>query len=96
MATLSGFGKQGEIFVMLIEADLKQQIRAIFSTHLSMELPDDDADLLDTGIIDSLTMVDLLSHLETNYGFTVVMDELDIEYFRDLKSIAQYVQRSCK
>jgi len=81
---------------MLIEADLKQQIRAIFSTQLSIELPDDDADLLDTGLIDSLTMVDLLAHLETNYGFTVVMDELDIEYFRDLKSIAQYVQRSCE
>ena len=81
---------------MLIEADLKQQIRAIFSTQLSIELPDYDADLLDTGLIDSLTMVDLLAHLEANYGFTVVMDELDIEYFRDLKSIAQYVQRSCE
>jgi len=79
---------------MLTDADLTQQIRSIFSTQLSIEIPEMDTDLLDTGLIDSLTMVDLLAHLETGYRFTVVMEELDIEYFRNLNSIAQYVQRS--
>jgi len=79
---------------MLTDADLTQQIRSIFSIQLSIEIPDEDTDLLDTGLIDSLTMVDLLAHLETSYGFAVVMEDLDVEYFRNMKSIAQYVQRS--
>jgi len=79
---------------MLTDADLTKQIRLIFSSQLSIEIPDDEIDLLDSGLIDSLTMVDLLAHLESNYGFTVVMDDLDIEFFRSLKSIAEYVQRS--
>lgn len=81
---------------MLTETDVIQQIRSIFSTQLSIEIADEDTDLLDTGLIDSLTMVDLLAHLESNYGFTVVMEELDVEYFRNLKSIARYVQQSCE
>ena len=81
---------------MLTETDVIQQIRSIFSTQLSIEIADEDTDLLDTGLIDSLTMVDLLTHLESNYGFTVVMEELDVEYFRNLKSIARYVQQSCE
>lgn len=79
---------------MLTDTDLVKQIRLIFATELSIEIPEDDTDLLDSGLIDSLTMVDLLAHLENRYGFTVDMDSLDIEFFRTLKSIAAYVQQS--
>ncbi|MCP4509358.1 MAG: acyl carrier protein [Fuerstiella sp.] len=79
---------------MQTETSLIVEIRSIFSTQLSIEIPTLETDLLDTGLIDSLTMVDLLTHLETSYGFTVVMEDLDIEFFRTLKSIAEYVDRS--
>jgi len=79
---------------MQTETSLIVEIRSIFSTQLSIEIPTLETDLLDTGLIDSLTMVDLLAHLETSYGFTVVMEDLDIEFFRTLKSIAEYVDRS--
>lgn len=79
---------------MQTETDLIDEIKSIFTTQLLIEIPATDADLLDTGLIDSLTMVDLLTHLESSYGFTVVMEDLDIEYFRTLQSIAEYVHRS--
>ena len=91
---LECFANHADSFSMLTDADLTTQIRLIFSAQMSIEIPDEDIDLLDSGLIDSLTMVDLLAHLESSYGFTVVMEDLDIEFFRSLKSIADYVQRS--
>jgi acyl carrier protein len=79
---------------MLTDTVLIEQLKSIFSTELSIEINDECTDLLDAGIIDSLTMVDLLSNLEGRYGFTVVMEELDIEFFRNLQSIAEYVKRA--
>jgi acyl carrier protein len=79
---------------MLTDTVLIEQLKSIFSTQLSIEITDECTDLLDAGIIDSLTMVDLLSNLEGRYGFTVVMEELDIEFFRNLQSIAEYVKRA--
>tara|TARA_B110000467_G_C18229469_1_gene427781 strand:+ start:561 stop:806 length:246 start_codon:yes stop_codon:yes gene_type:complete len=80
---------------MKTETNVSHELHSIFSTQLSIEIPTLDTDLLDTGLIDSLTMVDLLTHLENTYGFTVVMEDLDPEYFRTLQTIAEYVQRSC-
>ena len=72
---------------------MNERIRQVFADHLHVEIPSDDVDLIDSGLLDSLLLVDLLVRLEKEFGFTVVMDELDLEDFRTVRSMAAYVSR---
>jgi len=50
--------------------------------------------LLDSGTIDSLAMIDLVVYLEDTFGISVATDDLIPENFSTLDSIAAYVARS--
>jgi acyl carrier protein len=77
----------------LPDVDLAKTICRLFADELAIEIPETDTDLVQCGLLDSLTLVDLLVHLERSFGFTVVMDELDLEDFRSVDRIAAYVDR---
>lgn len=49
-------------------------------------------DLLDSGIVDSMGILDLVGHLEQTYGVSISDDELMPENFRNVECIAQFVQ----
>ena len=53
----------------------------------------DDDSLLESGVIDSVTMVDLLSFLESQYGIQIDDDEMTPENFDALSSIVAFVER---
>ena len=67
------------------------EIRRIFSIKLFIEVGSVDADLLDTGVIDSVILVQLMPELETAFGITLSLEEVDIDDFRSVASIAQLV-----
>ena len=70
-----------------------QEIRRFFEEDLFMDAPGDDADLIESGLLDSLALVDILLRIEQAFGFQVVMDELNIEDFRTLRNISAYIAR---
>ena len=78
---------------MQTNTDLTTTICRLFADHLAIEVPSTETDLIEIGLLDSLAMVDLLVQLEREFGFTVVMDELDVEDFRSVERIAAYVAR---
>jgi len=51
----------------------------------------DTDSLLEHGVIDSLTMMDLIGFLERTYGIQVTDDELIPENFETLSAIAGFV-----
>ena len=73
--------------------ELTDTIVGIFSEHLAIDVPDETTDLIDEGLLDSLAVVELLLQLEGNFGFTVAMEELDIDDLRTVQRIAAYVSR---
>lgn len=74
--------------------DLTGRIRRVFTDHLAITVPAPDTELVESGLLDSLALVNLLMQLENEFGITVAMEELDIEDFRNLDRIADYVRRS--
>jgi acyl carrier protein len=72
---------------------LKQQIAAFFVEHLNVDVPSAQTDLIDTGILDSLKFVDLLLHVEQKFGAKVDMGDLDLDNFRSIEKIADFVAR---
>ena len=48
--------------------------------------------MLASGVLDSLTLVQLLLDLEQRFGVTIPLEELEIDDFRSVNSIARLVQ----
>jgi acyl carrier protein len=70
---------------------LLHRIARLFAEHLHVEDCSFDTDLLATGIVDSLQFVELLLRLEKEFGLTVSMEDLEIDFFRSIDSIAVFV-----
>lgn len=69
---------------------LCSRIGAIFSEQMNLEVPSVDTDLFDTGLLDSLAFVNLLTCLEQKFGIAVSVDDLEIENFRTVARIAAF------
>ena len=54
---------------------------------------EDSTPLLDEGIIDSLGILDIVTHLEDAYGIQVGDDELNPENFASIAALAAFVER---
>jgi D-alanine--poly(phosphoribitol) ligase subunit 2 len=67
------------------------RLGALFVESLHIEAPSVDTDLFETGILDSLQLVELLLQLEQRFGFRIKIDDIDLEDLRTLARIARLV-----
>jgi acyl carrier protein len=67
------------------------RIVRLFVEKLHLEVPSIDTDLIETGVMDSLTFVDLLVQLEHAFGIQVSLQDLEFEHFRSIAAIAEFV-----
>ncbi len=70
---------------------LHAQLRGFFSEKLSVEISSVEADLIQTGILDSLALVELLAYIEKDFGTEISLDDVGIEDFLSIAKIAEYV-----
>lgn len=52
----------------------------------------DDAELIETGLIDSLIMVDLVSLVESEFGIEFGINDLVPRHFQSISALAGYVR----
>lgn len=72
---------------------IQTEIRSILSNVTNADIPSDDIDLIETGMLDSLALVSFILELETAFGLSVSYDNLEIDNFRTIKSIAAFVRQ---
>jgi D-alanine--poly(phosphoribitol) ligase subunit 2 len=70
---------------------LTRRLSRLFVDRLNTEVPAPDTDLFETGILDSLRFVELLATLEESFGVQVSVEELEIDDFRSLARIADFL-----
>jgi acyl carrier protein len=70
---------------------LHARLRAFFSVKLSVKVSSVDADLIRTGILDSLALVELLTYIENEFGTDISLDDIEIEDFHSIARIAEYI-----
>lgn len=63
----------------------------LFREQLNVDVEDPDTDLVSDGLMDSLMLIELLTHLEEQYRITIDLADLDIENFRSITSITNFV-----
>ena len=72
-------------------ANLHDQIAVLFSEKLNLDVPSSDTDLFEIGLLDSLSFVDLLLCLEQKFGTKVSIEDLEIDNYRSIEKIAEFV-----
>lgn len=78
---------------MANRAELQNRLVKFFRDKLEIDVPSPETDLIDTGLMDSLVFVELLFHLEKEWGVTVAMDILDLDQFRSIASIVSFIDQ---
>lgn len=67
------------------------QLTQIFAEKLHVDVPSLDTDLLEEGLLDSLSFVDLLLCLEQEFGTVITLEDLELDNFRSVARIAEFV-----
>lgn len=74
-----------------IAVPLSDRIAAIFSDKLHIEVASSETDLMQSGLLDSLALVELLFHLEQELGIKITLESLELENFRSIARIAEFI-----
>ena len=73
---------------------LQQKITAIFAERFETRFESDDVDLLETGLVDSVKIVELVLEIEQRFGVSLPFEELEIEDFRTIPRLAERIART--
>jgi acyl carrier protein len=74
------------------ELDLISQVTSLIAQNLLLNISSPQEDLLSSGGIDSLSLVQLLVNLEEHFSVRIPLDELEIEDLRSVQSIARLIE----
>src|SRR5262245_41663473 len=73
-------------------ARLKVLVRDVFSREMNVDVPSTETDLFETGLLDSLSFVDLLVRLEEELSVKLRLDEIELESFRSIDRMVSMLQ----
>jgi D-alanine--poly(phosphoribitol) ligase subunit 2 len=77
-----------------IDVLVSERVRRLFRESLNLEVESDEIDLFESGLLDSLALVELLFAIEGEFQIQVALDELDIDNFRTVERISEFISRS--
>lgn len=67
------------------------ELNALFAEALHIEVPGPDTDLIASGLLDSLQLVQLLLQIEERMGKRIPLDEVDLEDLRSVGRLADLI-----
>lgn len=74
------------------DTEISRAIVALLRETLNVDVPSVDTDLIASGMLDSLGLVELLAAAEQRFGVELALDELEIEQLSTPARLAELVQ----
>ncbi|RMG48173.1 MAG: acyl carrier protein [Acidobacteria bacterium] len=71
---------------------IREEVARILREEIQVEVPSEDCDLIESGLLDSLTFVDLLAHVERVFRVSIDIASLDLDDLRSVDSIARFIE----
>jgi acyl carrier protein len=72
---------------------IRETVRGFISSAIDIAKFDDDVNLFERGIVNSLFAVQLMTFVEKTFALEVEMDDLDIENFKSVNATTAFVVR---
>ena len=73
------------------EKGIKETVKRFILSSISITKLDDDDNLFESGIVNSLFAVQLMTFIEKTFAIEVGSDDLDIENFKSLNAMTTFV-----
>jgi len=73
------------------EKGIKETVKRFISSSINIPNLDDDDNLFESGIVNSLFAVQLMTFIERTFGVELGTDDLDIENFKSLNAMTSFV-----
>ena len=81
---------------MATETSTFDRVRLLIGDVLSIEVPGEDIDMIDSGDLDSLALVSLIAGIEQEFQLDLPLEDLDLDQFRSVASITQLLAASLR
>jgi acyl carrier protein len=78
----------------VLEQEAVTRIQRIFEDVLSLSPPDAQTDIIESALLDSLTLVTLLFEIEQEFSLEIPLETLEIDDFRSIASMARFLARA--
>ena len=75
------------------QSEIKQTVRDFISSSINLAGVNDDANLFESGIVNSLFAVQLMTFIEKTFAIEVGPEDLDIANFKSLNAMTAFVCR---
>jgi acyl carrier protein len=69
-----------------------ERVLRLFGDELSIDVDSPTTDLIETGLLDSLALVELIAAIEQEFQVDLALDALEIDAFRSAETIAAFVE----
>jgi D-alanine--poly(phosphoribitol) ligase subunit 2 len=73
--------------------ELAAEVTRLLEQKLSVRATDMDADLFESGLLDSMSLVHLILELEGYFGLELPIQQLDLAQFRSVNRIAELIDK---
>jgi acyl carrier protein len=68
-----------------------ERLHGLFLERFHIDVPAPDTDLLETGMLDSLQLVELLLQIEQVFGLRIAIEAIELDELRSLARLARVV-----
>jgi acyl carrier protein len=75
---------------------LVRDLTTLFREKLFIDVPSADTDLIESGLMDSLQLVQLVLHVERELGYRIPLDEIDLDDLRSLARLARVISQKAE
>ena len=72
---------------------VREKIREHLKKALRRDELDDEIDIFESGLVDSMFAVQLVAFTEKEFGIVVEDDDLDLDNFRSVDGLANFISR---
>lgn len=72
---------------------IKEAVRGFITSSVALPKLKDDDDLFESGVVNSLYAVQLMTFIERQFGIEVEQDDLDLENFKSIDAMTTFVMR---
>jgi acyl carrier protein len=79
---------------MSAEVSTIDRVRLLIEDVLSIDVPNGNTDMIDSGLLDSLGLVSLIAEIEHEFQLELPLEDLDVNQFRSADRIAQLLAAS--
>lgn len=73
--------------------EIKPAVRSFFEQHINIDELADDTDIFKMGYVNSLFALQIVNFVESYFGITLENSDLNVDNFRAIDNISQFVQR---